>query len=301
MNYSLRQLRYFVAAADAGSISKAARALHVAQPSVSTAISQLEDQFGVGLFLRKPSHGVKLTPVGAQLLKEARILLNHAVDFEAMALDLGDTVTGEIHVASFVNLAPIYMAGIIRTFQERYPKVSVRIYVGNQQEILDGIQDGRYEMALTLDLGLTNEYRIDVIHGLPPQLVVSANHRLARRKQASLSDVATEPFIFLDLPLSRDYFFSLFRNAGLRPHQLVPVASFETIRSFVGNGLGYSLLNLVTRNVTNYDGTKVIYIPLSDPARALNICCVRPERGTYRRACLAFIEHTQKFFNDSHH
>ena len=298
MNYTLRHLRYFVAAADAGSISEAARALNVAQPSVSTAISHLEGQFGVGLFLRKPSLGVKLTPAGAQLLKEARNLLNYAVDFEAMALDLSDSVTGEIHVASFVNIAPIYMAGIIRTFQERYPRVSVRMYVGNQQEILDGIQSGKFEMALTFDLGLTNEYSIDVISELPPQLVIPANHRLAGRKDVSLLDVASEPFIYLDLPHSRDYFFSLFRDSGLRPQQSVAVASFETIRTFVGNGLGFSLLNLVTKNVTNYDGTKVVYVPLTEPARSLQICCVRSKRGIYRRACLAFIDHVRDFFHN---
>lgn len=298
MKYSLRHIRYFVSAAEAGSISEAARALNIAQPSVSTAISHLEDQFGVRLFLRKPSHGVELTPAGTQLLKEARSLLNHAVDFEAIATDLSDSVTGEIHVATFVNIAPVYMAGIIRTFQERHPRVSVRVHVGNQQEILDGIQSGKYEMALTFDLGLTNEYSIDVISELSPQLVIPANHRLAGNTTASLSDVASETFIYLDLPHSREYFFSLFRDVGLRPQQSVAVASFETIRTFVGNGLGFSILNLVTKNVTNYDGTRVLYVPLSESVRALKICCVRSERGTYRQACLAFIDHVRSYFEN---
>ena len=298
MKYSLRHLQYFVAAAEANSISEAARTLNVAQPSVSTAISHLEAQFGIGLFLRKPSQGVRLTSTGTRLLKEARNLLNQAADFEAMAIDMADAVSGEIHVASFVNIAPVYMAPILRTFQERYPKVVVRMYVGNQQEVLEGIQSGAYELALTFDLALTNEYRIDIITELPPQIIIPITHPLANRKSVSLTEIASEPFIYLDLPHSREYFFSLFDNLGLRPQQTIAVASFETIRTFVGNGLGYSLLNLVTKNVTNYDGTKVRYVPLTDPARSLKICWLRPKQTTYRRACLAFVEHVNDFFEN---
>ncbi len=296
MNYTLRHLRYFVAAGEHGSISAAAESLNVAQPSIASAINHLEKELEVDLFLRKQSMGVTLTQAGTMIFTEARNLLSHAGDFGAFSTNISEEITGEIHVASFVNIAPVYLAEILRSFQDKYPGVTVRTYIGNQQEVLGGIQSGQHEIALTFDLSLTDDYLIDVVSVLPPQLVVHAAHPLAGAKSADIADVISEPFILLDLPHSRDYFFSLFSEVGLRPRQTIELASFETIRTFVGNGLGFSLLNLQPRNATNYDGTKVQYIPIKSPVRPLKICCVRLQRTVHRRACLAFIEHVRGFF-----
>ncbi len=297
MNYTLRQLRYFVAAGELGSISAAAKSLNVAQPSIAAAINHLEMELDIDLFLRKQSQGVTLTKGGTMVLAEARNLLSHAEDFDTFSTNVAEEITGEIHVASFVNIAPVYLAGILRSFREKHPGVSVRTYVGDQREVLDGIQDGRYEIAITFDLSLSDEYLIDVVHVLPPQLVVHENHRIAGDNSAEIKDVIDEPFVFLDLPHSREYFFSLFSESGIRPRQTIPSASFETIRTFVGNGLGYSILNLHPRNATNYDGTKVQYVPIGTPVRPLKVCCVRLQRTVYRRACLAFIDHVREFFS----
>lgn len=296
MNYSLRHLRYFVAAAEHGAISAGAKKLNVAQPSVSAAIGHLEHAFGVELFVRKPSDGVKLTPAGTSLLKEARLLLSHAADFDAIAANLADAISGEIHVAAFINIAPVYLAAIIRSFKNRYPSVTFRAFAGNQAEVLAAIRSGQFEVAITFDLALTDEFKIDIVHSVPPQLVVPSGHALARAENASLRDVADEPFVILDLPHSRDYFFSLFRSADMRPKEVIEVGSFEAVRAFVGNGFGYSLLNLVPKNNATYDGTQVRYIPLTDDVRPLKVCCVRLRNATSRRACAAFVEHVQSFF-----
>ena len=296
MHYTLRHLRYFVATADTSSISNAARQLNVAQPSVSAAVDHLEEQFGIQLFLRKRSQGVKLTAAGRELLKEARGLLKHVEDFDALATNLVDEVAGEIHLACFVNIASVYLAGILRSFYERYPKVIVRCYVGDQGDILNGIDSGLYEMALTFDLDISSQHHLDVMTELPPKVVLPADHKLASRKAVSLKSVNTEPFIVLDLPHSRNYYYSLFQTSDLRPSQTIPVASFETIRTFVGNGLGYSLLNLETRNATNHDGTKVRHVPLKGRHRPLLLGCLRLSSAVPRPACVAFAEHVREFF-----
>lgn len=296
MNFTLRHLRYFAAAAERGSISAAAASLHVSQPSVAAAINHLEREMGVALFLRRQAHGVTATRAGAMLYVRARNLLDHADDFGAYATDISQAVTGEINVACFVNIAPVYMAGITRSFQDLYPGVRIRTHVCDQQQIFDGIGGGAYELALTFDLGLSEEYRIDVIGELPPQIVVSADHRLAECEKVSLEEIVDEPFIYLDLPHSREYFLSLFTEARLRPRQTIPMASFETIRTFVGNGLGYSILNLKPRNARNYDGTLVRYLATARAMRPLRLCCLQPIRTRPRRAVEAFVEHIHNFF-----
>ncbi|MGA0532790.1 LysR family transcriptional regulator [Hansschlegelia sp. KR7-227] len=296
MNYTLRHLRYFVAAVEAGSISQAARDLNISQPSVSSAIDHLEREVGVELLLRKRPVGVLPTAAGRDLMRAARLLLNHAKEFDAAASSLSDAIAGEIHVACFVNIASVYLAAILRSFYERHPNVTVRCHVVDQGDIFEGIDSGLYETALTFDLNLTSDYSVDIVTELPPRLVVSHRHPLAQRATASLADVASETFIFLDLPHSRDYFLSLFHTLDMHPARLIPVASFETIRALAGNGLGYSLLNIETRTAMNYDGTQVRYVTLTDKLRPLRICLLTPSGSASRRAVRTFNDHVKSFF-----
>ena len=274
MNYTLRQLRYFAATADCGSITEAARILNVSQPSISNAILQLERQYSIVLFLRHNSAGVTLTPSGEILLREARTILGHAEDFDAIATSVVNEVAGELKVASFVNIAPVFLAELVRSFQNRYPRVVIDLTIGNQQEVFAAIDSGKYEVGLTFDLELPDSYRTDFIAEFPPQAIVPLHHPLANLDAVDLKELVNENFIYLDLPHSTRYFFSLFETQGLQPKNVQAVASFETIRSFVGNGLGYSILNLKPKNQTNYDGTRVQYVPLAGSKRSLRLCCI---------------------------
>ncbi|MEP5730457.1 MAG: LysR family transcriptional regulator [Sulfitobacter sp.] len=297
MRYTLRQLVYFVAASDHGSISNAARALHVSQPSISNAILQLEKQYSVSLFLRRNTSGVRLTPTGELLLREARSVLAHADDFEALATSVLNDISGEIRVACFVNIAPVYMATITRQFQEKYPDTHVKMMIGNQQEVFDAIDSGRYELGLTFDLDLPQDYRVDPLASFPPQLILPAGHRFSHLPHVALKDMIDEPFVYLDLPHSSSYFFSLFNSQGLHLRRTLPVASFETIRSFVGNQLGFSILNLMPKNQRNYDGTRVQSVPLHGTFQPLNLCAISLKRNIYRRSTLAFFDHLNAFFS----
>ncbi len=297
MRYTLRQLAYFVATSDHGSISNAAREMNVSQPSISNAILQLEKQYSVSLFLRRNSNGVRLTPSGELLLREARNVLAHANDFEALATSVVNEISGEIRVACFVNIAPVYIASITRQFQEKYPNARVEIMIGNQQEVFDAVDSGRYELGLTFDLDLPSQYRVVQLASFPPQLVLPVDHKYADAASVSLKSMVDEPFVYLDLPYSSEYFFSLFTNQGLQVPRSIRVGSFETIRSFVGNQLGFSVLNLVPKSVRNYDGTYVKYVPLRGEHKPLSLCTIGLERKIYRRSTLAFMDYLGEYFS----
>ena len=300
LNYTLRHLRYFMLAAEAGCISKAAKALNISQPSVSAAINHLESEIGVELFLRKRPQGVTLTAAGRDLIRATRQLLNHTKEFEESAGSLVDAVAGEIHVACFVNIASTYLAAILRSFYARHPNVSVRCYIEDQGEILSGIASGKYETALTFDLDLTDDYVVEPVLELPARLIVSNHHHLASRSRVSLEQVIAEPFVFLDLPHSRNYFLSLFHNLGLRPSRVIPVSSFETIRTFVGNQLGYSILNIEPRTPMAYDGTQIRSLNVREKLRPLQTCLLTLSGSSPRRAVKAFNKHVQTFFKKVH-
>ena len=109
MNYTLKHLKYFVAACEEESVKRAAEKLNISQPSVSAAIAHLEGVFNVQLFIRHHARGLALTPAGRRLLGRANLLIKQAEDLHQYATDLGDSLTGQLDVGCFVTLAPIFM------------------------------------------------------------------------------------------------------------------------------------------------------------------------------------------------
>ena len=91
--FTLRQLEYFVACVDAGSIAGAAASLNVSQPTVSVAINKLEDQLGMQLLLRHHAQGVSVTAAALRLVQSARSLLSHASDVQREAMMISDDIS----------------------------------------------------------------------------------------------------------------------------------------------------------------------------------------------------------------
>ena len=106
MQFTLKQLAYFVAAGEAGSILRAAENIHVSQPSISNAIAHLEDVFRVQLFIRHHARGMSLTTAGGQIMEQAQALLRDAEELHSFAGKLSDQVFGSINVGCFIPLAP---------------------------------------------------------------------------------------------------------------------------------------------------------------------------------------------------
>ncbi|HXQ40971.1 MAG TPA: LysR family transcriptional regulator, partial [Candidatus Udaeobacter sp.] len=99
--FTLRHLAYFIAAAEQGGVTGAARSLRVSQPSISAALAELERRLGLQLFVRHHAQGLSPTPAGRQLLGQARRLLAHADELRLAALDLGGGLAGELDLGCF--------------------------------------------------------------------------------------------------------------------------------------------------------------------------------------------------------
>ena len=293
---SLRALQYFLEAARNKSVSAAAKALNISPASVSVAISDLEKDLDLQLFVRQPARGMKLTPAGEVIVAEARSLLAHADEFQSRAGALGDSLEGDLSVACFTNLGPAYFSNLLAQFCGLHPSVSVKIYVGDHQEILSGLVGGQFELAVTFDLDVPKNFEWLKLAAIPPQVVLPAKHPMAKAKRVSLKRMASEPLILMDLPHTRDYFMSLFHRLHISPNVRFSSTNFEMVRTLVGNGLGYSILNLMPNSPSTYDGTRVQYVPISEEVRDLEVGCLSIGRVAQRRVAKAFIEHTRAYF-----
>ncbi len=264
LRYSLRQLEYFAATAEHSSVADAARHLNVSQPSISKAISKLEDQFSVQLFIRHHARGVSLTQAGERLLLDARGLLSYADELQTNVRESSSIVDGTLNVACFVAIAPVFMPAILADFSQIYPGVDVRLYEGNQEEMFEGLANGKFDLTIFYDSVLPPGIATKRLATFEPYVLLPASHPQAGQDNVSLASLVDEHFILLDVPPSRDYFLNMFRQNGLDVRVAFSSPSLEMVRGLVGRNWGYSLL--VTRPYFDqtYDGQSVVGLPISE-------------------------------------
>ena len=104
MRYTLRQIEYFIATAETGSITLASERVNISQPSISTAIAHLEDELGTQLFIRRHAQGLSLTSAGRLLLVEAKRLIEQAEHVYSVASEVGERVRGQLSLGCFITL-----------------------------------------------------------------------------------------------------------------------------------------------------------------------------------------------------
>lgn len=262
--FTLRQLEYLLTCIDMRSVAGAAEKLSVSQPTISVAITKLEEQLGVQLLLRHPSRGVTPTAAADKILNSARSLLAHAADLERQTMETGSHLEGELRLGSFSTLAPAVLPGLIQSLSQQHPGIRLRLREGTQDQMIAALQSGQLDLALLYDINLPDDIHTTPLATRTPYAVLGMNDPLAQSDAVSLADLAKAPLILLDVPPSREYFLGLFRSAGLEPRIAYSTPSIEMVRGMVGCGLGYSLLVTRPKGDTTYDGHSLAIRPLTD-------------------------------------
>lgn len=145
----LRQLEYLVGIVDHGGFTRAAAALHVAQPSLSQSIRRLERELGVAVFVRA-GRGVELTAAGRELLGPARQLLRDADALRAIAAGHASLTGGELDVVALPTLVADPLVPLVGRFRQAHPAVRVRVAEPlRPTELLEAVADGRAEVGIT--------------------------------------------------------------------------------------------------------------------------------------------------------
>lgn len=295
LRFTLRQLEYFVAVGEAGSIAKAAEQVNVSPPSISASIAQLETEFGVQLFVRKHSHGLSLTAGGRVFLKEAARLLADADALHDVAGDIAEKVRGPLAIGCLLTFAQIILPALRRRFEESYPDVRVRQFERNQGQLLEMLQRGEIDAALTYDLELSQDVAFEPVMQLPAYVMLPPGHALAGRDLISPEELVDQPMVLLDLPFSREYFLSVFQQKGLRPDIAERTGDIAVMRSMVANGFGYGIANMRPLNTLSPDGKPLVFVPLGGDIRPLTMGIAMPNAEHRTQTVQAFILHCRRF------
>lgn len=291
--FTLRQLEYFVAAVDEGSISSAAVEMHLSQSAMSTALANLERSIGEQLLVRNHSRGLVLTKTGRRLLEQAQRLLLDAEELLDGTVPDERTATGNLTVASFSTLAPFLIPRVLLELEESHPALMVHVAETPTFEALERqLAEASCEAALAYDHGLPNYLTAEAIAELPPHALLPVDHPLAEQPSVSLSALAAEPFVLFDAPQASTYILSLFRATGVRPFIRHRTTNVLLLQSLVARGLGWSVLNQLPAQCISPDGIPFVAVPFSEELEALRVVLLypdglelTPQAGAFVTAC----------------
>ncbi len=299
MRFTFRQLDYFIAAGETGSVTLAAERVGISQPSVSTAIAHLEREWGVQLFVRHHAQGLSLTSTGRTLLAEAKRVVAQAEALHALASDATGEVRGDLVLGCLVTLAPMVLPELVRSFTTAFPGARVRSVEDDGERLLDGLRRAEIDAAITYDLQVPASVGFTPLARLPAHALVGEAHPFAGRETIGLEDLAREPLVLLDLPLSRDYFLALFMRHGLTPVVGARSAHMEVVRTMVANGYGYTLANVRPRSDVALDGRRLVRVDLAGEHRPMMMGLARLARLGRSRLIDAFESHCTACITDA--
>ena len=259
----LRQLRYFVAVAETGNISRAAQKMFLTQPALSRQIKALEDEIGQCL-LERQAHSIRLTPVGEALVREARELLHRADEMVERVRAAGQSV--RLRVGYAPSLASGLLSGAVANFSQKHPNARVELFDLSTKEMLTGLENGTLDVALTVGQerpghGLKWTQLVEVSW----QLAVNRQHRLARHTRISSADVAREPLLVFcqrDYPEYWNIVTDWLREQRQRPAIAGEYDGVNSLLAAVESGLGVAIVTTSTvRLIPKNVRLKKLYAP----------------------------------------
>ncbi|MFC5946857.1 LysR family transcriptional regulator [Pseudonocardia lutea] len=261
--FTLRQLAYFVAVAETGSISAAAVNQHVSESAISTALTELERALGSQLCVRRRARGVELTASGRHLVGRAADLLRDAAALSSLA---EDPVSGTVSLGCTSGLAPLLLPPIVDACATELSSVRLDLDLRDTQALLAELDSGAVDLAVVSNLQLLADVSTHVLLPTPLHVVLHADHRLADAPEVDLRELATEPFILLETSPGAHHALETFARAGVTPDIRYRTTSFELVRSLVGRGLGYSLQVLRPHGDLTYEGLPLAPRPVALPS-----------------------------------
>ncbi|OCB27856.1 hypothetical protein A5675_09775 [Mycobacterium malmoense] len=292
---TLRQMEYFVAVAERGSIAAAAAELPISESAVSGAISELETIVGVRLLHRVRARGVTLTAAGVALLPELRSLVTRAREVERSAAELGNAVAGDLRVALDPVLTPVLLPRLMSGFLRQYPAVNFSFMEGNADEAQDWLAKGLCDVVLMYDLGVRDGLNASRLFMVRPRVLVAEGVVGSEVTSISLRSLADEPMILIDISPGEAFYRAILSNAGVTPRIVHKTSSVEGVRALVARGFGWSMLLQQSRSDLSYEGWSYRELDVAEQVPDVALLAVTLP-GRLTRRTIAFRDYCTKQF-----
>lgn len=260
MSFSLRQLQFFIAAADQGSITGAAKALSISQSSVTEAIRALEADLGVALFERA-ARGIRLTREGAQFQRNARQILSDVATarLALKAQSQPARAPGKLSLGVSSLVAGYVLSDILARYRRAGPDVDLTVIEDRPDYVEHLLIGGELDVAVLVTSSLRERAAIEVetLFVSPYRLWLPAGHPLCDKHPVALEDLANESFIQLSHEEIEEASSRILAPLRQRPRVAFRTRSVEAVRSLVATGAGVTILPSLVWRPWSLEGDRI--------------------------------------------
>lgn len=242
MNVSFRQMRLFLALAETGSVSGAARVMHVTQPTASMQLREISESVGLPLY-ELISRRIHLTEAGLELARTGRAMVTEWEAFGQKVDNLKGLTRGRLRLAA-VSTAQYFIPRLLGSFCRRHPDIDVALQVLNRDGVLGRMRDNRDDLYIMSQPPQDIELEDRVFMSNPLVVIAPPEHRLAGQRQIALRELRSELFILRESGSgTRMAVDQHFKSTRFSPLVRLELGSNEAIREAVAAGLGLSVLS----------------------------------------------------------
>ena len=290
MAFTLRQLQYFVAVAEQGTVSRAAQNLSISQSAVTEAIKELESDLGVGLFERH-SRGLHVTHKGHQFLRHATKILADVSDARRTFSDTAGTGSGRLHLGVTSLVAGYVLSDLLARYRRAFPGVEVSAIEDNGDYLEHLLVGGELDIAVMVISNMRNRMALqaEILEVSPYRLWLPLGHPLATAEIVTLADVAGEPLIMLTIDEIEENTGKLLMALGARPHVAFRTRSVEAVRSLVATGAGVAILPDLVYRPWSLEGDRIESRDISGSLPAVQVGMVWRRGSGLQHAARDFI------------
>ncbi|MFT4002719.1 MAG: LysR family transcriptional regulator [Rhizobium sp.] len=258
MAFTLRQLQYFVAVAEQGSVTRAAQNLSISQSSVTEALKELESDLGVELFERHP-RGLSITHNGHQFLRHATKILATVSDARTSFSGKRNEAAGTLNIGVTSLVAGYVLSDLLARYRRSCPGVEVSAIEDNGGYLEHLLVGGELDVAVMVISNLRDRMALqaEILETSPYRLWLPMGHPLVSADIISVADISREPLIMLTIDEIEENTGKLLTALGARPHVAFRTRSVEAVRSLVATGAGVALLPDLVYRPWSLEGDRI--------------------------------------------
>ncbi|ARM90059.1 LysR family transcriptional regulator protein [Rhizobium sp. CIAT894] len=258
MAFTLRQIQYFVAVAEQGSVTRAAQNLSISQSSVTEALKELETDLGVALFERHP-RGLTITHNGHQFLRHATKILASVSDARTSFSGQQSALSGTLNIGVTSLVAGYVLSDLLARYRRACPGIEVSAIEDNGGYLEHLLVGGELDVAVMVISNLRDRMALqaEILETSPYRLWLPMGHPLVSADIISVADIAREPLIMLTVDEIEENTGKLLSALGARPHVAFRTRSVEAVRSLVATGAGVALLPDLVYRPWSLEGDRI--------------------------------------------
>jgi DNA-binding transcriptional LysR family regulator len=275
----MHQLRYFVSAARTGSVSKAASACRVSQPSLSQQIHRLEDGLGVLLFNRVP-RGVVLTEAGRALLPRAERILGEVESARVELLDEVEAGVGRFAVGAIPTIAPYLLPGVLASVRNEFDRCEIAVHEDLTEALLDKVADGTLDAAIVSWPIEDDRVEVERVGVERLMVVCPADEPPTRSGTMTLTQLRALPRVSLrEMHCLGQQIAGFCVSRGIGAGNVVcHTTQLATVMEMVALGLGVSLVPEMAAAANTDDRLRFTKLSRLNPTREITVATRRGHR-----------------------